>query len=189
MIGHMKGEKALSHADLVLPAWRIRAISFQSVLLFAAVLALPAAAHLSGLPVREVLPMHWPILLAGLCYGWQSGLLLGLIAPGTSYLLSGMPFPHMLPSMTIELAMYGFVAGFLSQNMHWNKLKATAGAILVGRATFIAIVFSTHAVKPPLVEYMKIALVPGIPAALCQCLLLPIAASWWVQREYARSGV
>ena len=66
-----------------LPAWRLRALLFQALLIVAAVV-LPAVAHLSGAPVRILLPMHWPVLLAGLVYGWRGGGAVGLADPSAS---------------------------------------------------------------------------------------------------------
>ena len=83
---------------LTLPALRARAVSAQVVLLLAAAWVLPALAHWAGVPGRVWLPMHWPVIFAGLCYGWRSGALIGLAAPGASYLLSGMPPAAVLPA-------------------------------------------------------------------------------------------
>ena len=92
-----------------LPALRVRAVSAQMALLLAAAFVLPALAHAAGVPGRVWLPMHWPVIFAGLCYGWRSGALIGLAAPGVSFLLSGMPPAVVLPGMTAELAAYGML--------------------------------------------------------------------------------
>ncbi len=59
--------------------------------LLASALVLPAIAHLLGAPVRWILPMHWPAVLAGLVYGWRGGLVVGALAPLVSFILSGTP--------------------------------------------------------------------------------------------------
>jgi hypothetical protein len=71
----------------------LRALSVQAVLLALAAAALPAVSHLSGFPVRWILPMHWAVLLAGLTDGWRAGAAIGLLAPAASFLLLGMPYP------------------------------------------------------------------------------------------------
>jgi hypothetical protein len=166
-----------------LPAWRVRALSIQGLLLAAAAFVLPAIAHVAGLPVRVLLPMHWPVLLVGLCYGWRSGLIVGLAAPSLSYLISGMPVPAIIPAMTLELATYGFLAGLFRGTLDLSRPLSTVLSILGGRVVFLAIAVTTGAIAAPLGAYLKAALIPGIPAALGQILLLPFAAAWWVRRE------
>lgn len=166
-----------------LPSFGLRALSIQALLLFAAVFLLPAAFHAVGLPVRQLLPMHWPVILVGLCYGWRSGLIVGALAPAVSFLISGHPLPHILPSMTLELAAYGSLAGLFRQTFRMNGFASTALSIVGGRLVFVTIVLATAAVAQPFFEYAKAALLPGIPAALGQVVLLPVIASWWVTRE------
>ncbi len=167
----------------VLPAWSLRAISVQAVLLISAAFLLPTAAHAAGLPVRLLLPMHWPVLLVGLCYGWRSGAMVGLAAPTVSYLLSGHPLPLILPSMTVELGMYGLVAGLACQSLGWQRAAATLAAGMAGRLVFIGSVVLTGAAGGPLGAYLKAALMPGLPALMAQVLLLAPLAAWWVRRE------
>ncbi len=166
-----------------LPSFGLRALSVQALLLFAAAFLLPAGFHAAGLPVRLLLPMHWPVILVGLCYGWRSGLIVGALAPAASFLISGHPLPHILPSMTLELAAYGGLAGLFRQTCRMNGFASTALSIVGGRLVFVAIVLATAAVAQPFFEYAKAALVPGIPTALGQVVLLPVIARWWVTRE------
>jgi len=168
---------------VTLPVLGVRSLSIQGLLLLSASFLLPAAAHLAGLPVRILLPMHWPVILVGLCYGWRSSALIGLAAPSLSFLLSGMPHPNILPAMTVELAAYGFLAGFLREHIRWNALWATLAAAIGGRVLFVLLAVVTNATGGALLPYLKTAVLPGLAAALAQVLLLPLAASWWVNRE------
>lgn len=171
----------------VLPLVRWRSATTLGVLLFAAAFLLPAAAHAAGLPVRLLLPMHWPVLLAGLIFGWRGGALVGLSAPGLSFALSGYPLPVVLPAMTVELATYGFVVGLLRQRLRWNPFAATAGAIVAGRAVFITVAAATGvAGDAAFSAYLRAALLPGLAAAAAQVALLPLVAGWWVRRERVR---
>ena len=77
--------------------------------------AIPNAGNIYG-------PMHMPVLLCGLVCGWPFGLLCGLAGPALSSLLTGMPTAAYLPSMLIELAAYGWIAGMLMQLVHTGKL-------------------------------------------------------------------
>ena len=162
--------------------WGVRSLVFQLVLIGAAV-ALPVAAHLSGAPVRVLLPMHWPVLLAGLVYGWRGGALTGLLAPLVSYLISGMPYPAMLPAMTVELFAYGFIAGLLVEKFRFNSFLAVLVALVVGRFVFALTVLAGFGVSGNYLAYFQAALVPGLLAALGQIVVLPFVARWWVKKE------
>lgn len=175
-----------AETPITLRASGTRALSIQAALLVAASVLLPAAAHAAGLSVRALLPMHWPVILVGLVYGWRSGAIVGLAAPGLSYLVSGMPLPPVIPAMTVELAIYGLLAGMFREKLRWNPFVATAMAIVVGRLTFLIVAFATGATGPAFVAYLLAALVPGIAAALGQVLVLPLIASWWVKSDGAR---
>lgn len=164
---------------LTLPAINGRALCWQGLLLLAAV-ALPSAAHLIGAPVRVLLPMYWPVLLAGLVYGWRGGLLVGVCAPLASYFLSGHPLPHVLPAMTLELSALGFVSGFSRQVWRWHPSCCAAIAVAGCRLLFLITVALTGAVGP-LGTYLPAAFVPGLPALAAMVLLFPNLAKRWVR--------
>lgn len=170
-------------APLTLPATGLRAVSVQALLLLAAALVLPAMAHAAGLPVRLLLPMHWPVILAGLCYGWRSGLVVGLAAPTVSFLLSGHPSPVVLPAMTLELGAYGALAGIGVQPLGLARPLATLFSAIGGRVVFVVMVVATGAFTGPFLSYLQAALVPGVIGLVAQVLTLPLLAAWWVRRE------
>jgi uncharacterized membrane protein len=180
----MDSSRAVSHPTaepITLRASGLRALSVQAVLLVAASVFLPAAAHLLGLPARLLLPMHWPIILVGLVYGWRSGVIVGLAAPSLSYLLSGMPHPSMMLAMTGELAAYGLLAGVVREGLRWNLFLATALAVSGGRLVFLLVAVVTGASGPSAFEFARAALGPGIFAGLAQVLVLPLVAGWWLR--------
>ena len=162
-----------SNGTLVLPATGIKSRSFQLGMVFAAVL-LPAVAHLSGAPVRWLLPMHWPIVLAALIYGWRGGLTVGLMAPATNYLLTGYPLLIKAFPMTFELAVYGLVIGWLREVKGWNSFAAAAAGLATGRIIFLCIILLTGANEVPFREYLIVAMVPGLVAAALQVGVLPM---------------
>jgi len=163
--------------------WEIRSLAFQGLLVGLAV-ALPVAAHLTGAPVRVLLPMHWPVILAGLVYGWRGGALVGLMAPSASFVLSGLPAPTILPAMTAELFCYGFATGLLRERFGWNPFASVAVALVLGRAVFVCVAAIGGVAAANYLGYVKAALLPGVPAALGQILLLPLAGNWWVKRAH-----
>lgn len=79
-----------------------------------------------------------------------------------------------LPAMTVELAIYGFVTGWLRERLNWNGFTATALGIVSGRVAFIATVWLTGGFNGIFGEYLVAALIPGIIAATGQVLLMGI---------------
>ncbi len=63
---------------------------------------------------RALLPMHIPVLLCGFFCGWPYGSAVGFIVPVFRSVVFGMPpmFPGGV-AMSFELAVYGFMTGFL----------------------------------------------------------------------------
>lgn len=166
-----------------LPALQPRALTIQFALILSAAWVLPAAIHMLGLPVRQLLPMHWPAILAGLVYGWRSGAVIGAASPIVSYMIAGMPRPAVLPSMTFELAAYGFIAGFMIEVLGRGRLQAALAAVIGGRVVFLAVMVFTGAITTALPTYLQAAMLPGLPAALAQVVLLPLLANYWVKKE------
>ena len=178
-------ESVVAVKPTTLEFWGIRSLSFQALLIIAAV-ALPVAAHLSGAPVRILLPMHWPVILAGLVFGWRGGAIVGFLSPFASYLISGMPLPGILPAMTAELAVYGLIAGLFREKFSANAFISVATAVVVGRIVFALIVLFTVTPSASFGSYFQAALVPGIPAAIAQIVFLPLIAGWWVKKAQGR---
>jgi uncharacterized membrane protein len=166
-----------------LPARHPRALTIQAGLVLAAAWLLPAVIHLLGLPVRQLLPMHWPAMLAGLVYGWRSGAVIGALSPIVSYAISGMPRPAVLPSMTLELAAYGAIAGLFVEVLHRGRVQAALASAIGGRLVFLAVMVVTGAIATPLGTYLQAAMLPGLPAAVVQVVVLPLLANYWVKRE------
>lgn len=69
-------------------------------------------------------PMHIPVFICGLVCGWPYGLLCGLAGPALSSALTAMPPVSALPSMMVELAIYGAVSGLMMQAVHTKHVYA-----------------------------------------------------------------
>jgi niacin transporter len=175
-------ESTISISKPTLPLSGLRAYAFQIVLL-GAVVVVPWLAHLSGAPVRYLLPMHWFVVLAGLVYGWRSGALVGFLAPIVSYFITGFPLPYILPSMTLELFTYGLIVGFLREQTKLNPYLAVVISLVVGRVVFVGSIFLGNLYAINRMEYLQAALIPGIVAAICQTAFLPLSAKWLIKQE------
>ncbi len=160
----------------------IRSYLFNA-LFVAFAIGLPVIAHLAGAPVRYLLPMHWTIILAGLVYGKKGGALSGFVTPSLSFMISGMPYLQMLLPMTIELTAYGFIAGYLRENLKLNSFAAIAIALVAGRVLFLLTVLISGSASGNFSDYAYTALMPGIFAAFGQIVILPFAAKWIISKE------
>ena len=178
----MRTSNQKSINNSVIYFFSVRSIAFQFLLISLGII-IPTISHIIGLPVRMLLPMHWTVLLAGLVYGWRGGLLVGLLSPIVSYLISGYPKPLILPSMILELTTYGVITGLLSEFKKLNRFISILIAIIIGRIVFIISVLLTNSYQGEFLIYLREALLPGIFAGTLQVILLPFIANWWINKE------
>ena len=97
---------------------------------------LPMAFHAVPNAGQIFLPMHIPVLLAGLCCGWPFGLLAGVAGPLLSSLFTGMPPLAYLPSMLCELALYGLLSGAFSSRLRSGRLIRLNNEFMVMTSRF-----------------------------------------------------
>jgi len=117
------------------PLPRTKFITHTALYLALAVL-LPIGFHQIGASGRIFLPMHIPPLLAGFLLGPYSGVIVGALAPLLSHLLTGMPPTYAVPLMSLELPMYGLVAGMAYKRLGINIYISLVAAMIVGRIMF-----------------------------------------------------
>lgn len=139
---------------------------------------LPMAFHMVGAGGSILLPMHVPVMIAGLFLGARRGLIIGVLTPVLSSSLTGMP-PAMpvLPVMMTELAVYGFIGGYLYQGQRLPLWAALIGAMIVGRVAAMLAAFCMVSVfdvnLSPLV-YVTGAVIKGLPGIMLQMAIIPI---------------
>ncbi|MBQ6787584.1 MAG: ECF transporter S component [Lachnospiraceae bacterium] len=141
---------------------------------------LPLALHLIPDGGTLFSPMHLPVLLCGLVCGWQYGLLCGLLGPLLSSLITGMPGMGYLPTMIIELALYGFISGLLIKLLHTsrkmtNVYLSLVTAMLIGRIItgFVrAFLFAPGSLSIQI--WATSYFVSCLPGIIIQLILLPI---------------
>lgn len=139
-------------------------------------LILPSFFHLFGAG-PTFLPMHLPVLLCGLIFGWQYGALCGAVVPILSSVFTGMPplFPT-ATAMVFELCAYGLLAGLFYRRLRWNIYPALICAMLGGRAVsgLANAVFMNMASKPyGIAAFASAAFVQALPGILIQLILIP----------------
>ena len=167
-------------SSVVLPISSFKDWAFQLLMVGAAVV-LPAVAHLTGAPVRWLLPMHWSVVFAALVYGWRGGITVGALAPTSNYLLTGYPLLIKAIPMTFELAVYGLVIGVLREK-GWNSYLAVVIGLLISRIVFVSVILLTGANEVALTQYLIVALLPGLTAGFGQILILPILTRKWLSK-------
>jgi len=160
------------------PSSKVRFISHTALYLSLAVL-LPIAFHALGTAGRIFLPMHIPVLLAGFLIGPGGGFLVGLLAPGLSNLLTGMPPTYAVALMTLELPVYGLAAGVTYRRWRLNIYLALLIAMILGRIMFaLSLLLLADFINLPYTAAMYFsaggALVAGLPGIFLQLVIIPI---------------
>jgi len=127
---------------MVLKYTNIRSYVFTFVFVLLSVLV-PWAFHQFHLAGPTFLPMHIFVLVAGLLFGWRAGLIVGLLTPLASNVISGMPVLRILPQIVVELSAYGLVAGILREKLNLRVIWSLLGAMIGGRlALFLAVLIT-----------------------------------------------
>ncbi len=131
---------------------------------------------------RMLLPMHIPVLLCGLIVGWQYGAAIGFLLPIVRGLLFGMPpiYPTAI-AMAFEMAMYGFVSGFLYSHAKWQCTKmlyiSLITAMLAGRAVWAlaeVILLGIGGNAFTWKMFISGAFINAIPGIIVQLVLIPV---------------
>ncbi len=139
---------------------------------------LPTIFHQFNMGGPAFLPMHIPVLIAGLFLGPMAGLLVGLATPIISSLLTGMPvFFPMLPIMVFELGAYGLVSGLFSEKLKMNSYISLIAAMIGGRiiagvVVFILATFFGFKGAGPIL-FVQGAVVTGLPGIIIQLVFVP----------------
>lgn len=130
------------------------------------------------------LPMHIPVLLAGLLLSWPYALAVGILTPVLSSLLTGMPPMAPVPMaviMTFELAVYALVTSMMARlvkaNKPWTVLYAlvpamVAGRLVAGIVVWVLVGLVGIQMKSPWL-FMSGGFVTGLPGLAIQIVLIP----------------
>ena len=137
--------------------------------------------------IREIgnmlLPMHIPVMLAGLLLGWRCGATVGFVLPLTRSLIFTMP--AMYPSavaMAFELATYGAVAGILAAALRVRPRIVSIYislivSMLAGRAVWgavMALLMRQSEGSFGFSAFISGALLNAIPGIIIQLVFIPV---------------
>jgi len=127
----------------------------------------PTIFHQFNLAGPTFLPMHIFVLIAGLLFGWRTGLLVGLLSPLMSYSITHMPPLAILPETILELGVYGLAIGLLRER-NLNIWVSLISAMVLGRLARLVfvLVFGLHT---NFLQYLQMSW-PGIAL---QLVLIP----------------
>jgi len=139
---------------------------------------IPIGFHAFGLGGRIFLPMHIPVLLAGFLVGPLCGLIVGLLAPGLSFLLTGMPPTYAVPLMSLELPIYGLIAGLFYKRLKMNIYIVLIISMILGRLVFaLGLLVLGLFIKLPYTAAAFLsaggAVITGLPGIAVQLVLIP----------------
>ena len=137
-------------------------------------------------------PMHIPVLLCGMICGWPMGLLCGIAGPILSSLITQMPPLAYLPSMLVELAVYGLVCGLAMKYIRTGNLYADiylnlvigmlTGRVIAGICRALIFSAGSYSMSMWISSYfitawpailLHLILVPAIVVALEKARLIP----------------
>lgn len=124
-------------------------------------------------------PMHIPVFICGLICGWPYGLLCGIAGPMLSSALTAMPSVAILPSMMVELAVYGAAAGLMMKLVHTKSIYAdlyislitaiVCGRVLAGVAK--ALIFARGSYS--MAAWVAANVVTSWPGTVIQLVFIP----------------
>jgi uncharacterized membrane protein len=140
---------------------------------------LPIGFHAFGLGGRAFLPMHIPVLLAGFIVGPLAGVIVGMLAPLLSFALTGMPPSYAVPLMSLELPIYGLIAGLFYNRLKINIYIVLIVAMIVGRIMFGLGLFVLGLIINLPYDAAAFfssggAIITGLPGIAIQLLIIPL---------------
>lgn len=151
-----------------------------SALLMAIGVVLPLFFHMFGIAGRIFLPMHIPVYIAGMLLGPVSGLMVGVLTPLASTLLTGLPPLAYSALMVPELATYGLMAGILYRWLKLNIWLTVITTMIAGRIVFglVAVLIAPIlGVQGRTTTLVLSAVATGWPGVIIQLIFLPIIVS------------
>jgi hypothetical protein len=156
------------------------------VALFSALAILfPQFFHFLGLG-PAFLPMFIPIMVGSMFLTWRFVLLLGLLSPTVSWILTGMPpiAPPILPVLMLEFVIVGLTISFLRFRTNLSVWTVLLIAIIADRLVLFIIVIIISPLFDITHPFFSLGLViAGFPGILLQLITVPFTVSL-IERKY-----
>lgn len=129
----------------------------------------------------KLCPMHIPVILCGYICGAPWGLAVGFIAPVLRSVTLGMPplFPTAF-SMAFELAVYGFMSGFLYRRLPKSRVNiygSLVASMIAGRLVWGVVQLCCAGFdisRFSLTAFWAGAVVNALPGIVIQLVLIPV---------------
>ena len=138
-------------------------------------------------------PMHIPVILCGYICGAPWGLAVGFIAPLLRSFTLGMPplYPTAF-AMAFELAVYGFLSGFLYRTLPKKKINIYVSLVLsmiAGRLVWGIVQFccmGLDATRFGISAFWAGAVANALPGIAVQLVLIPIIVMLLDKKKIAK---
>lgn len=146
-------------------------------------IVLPMAFHFFGINGTIFSPMHIPVLFSGLVLGPSLGLIVGILTPILSYLITNIPTMPFLWVMTIELGLYGFISGVFYKKLGIKLMPSLIFSMILGRVggalsiMLFTLVFELNLPSP--LTFIKRTTITAIPGIIIQFLLIPALTKFY----------
>ncbi|QQK07961.1 ECF transporter S component [Miniphocaeibacter halophilus] len=158
-----------------------------SSLLLSIGIILPTLVHLTGIPGNVFLPMHIPVLIAGLLLGPTYGAIIGVLLPLINFLIINMPPIPTLYIMTFELLGYGLFSGIIYKRTS-NIILSLVCSMIIGRifGAIVSYVLFTMLGMSKISPYIWLSgsIITGLPGIIIQLLLIPIIVKALMKKAY-----
>ena len=141
-------------------------------------IVMPSIFHFAGPQGGKIfLPLFWGVAMAALLLPLKYGIMVGLLAPILSHMISAMPAVPMLYFMLIELVIYGGMIHCL--NHRFPASISILLALAVSRALYIVSVLVAAAFfdLPPGFAGLTVlvgGVLTSLPGIIAQAIIIPV---------------
>jgi len=164
-------------------------------------IVLPVIFHMipAGIAGRTLLPMHVPVLIAGLIVGPFYGFFAGLVTPLFSSMTMGMPVAGIaVYRMMVELSVYGLIGGLSMRYIRTGRMIidlyiGLVAAMILGRvaAGVVQAFLLTGGTTFNMALWVSGYITTSIPGIILQIIIIPsivigLERSGFVPRRYPR---
>ncbi len=147
-------------------------------------IVLPFFIHPFGLAPRVILPMHFPVFLAGLLLPPFYAGMVGILTPALSSGFTGMPTTAQVMRLMPELAVYAMTASVMLRLLPvWPGLSERLGriaamitamlvAMILGRIVYVLVSMAMAGIQD-MNYYLMILVAPALPGIIAQLIIVP----------------